>query len=225
MALKLYYDLLSQPSRALFILLKTAKYNFEPKPVNLRGGEHFTEEYASINKFQKVPVIDYNGFILTESIGIIRFLLRENIIPKSLYPIESKAQARVDEYLEWQHVGLRLHCAMYFRVKYLTPITTGEPADPKTLAGYERRMFNAIQEFDTLWLGKHEFVTGNTITVADLLAAVELEQPRMAGFDPAEKFPNIAAWWPKVKQHFNPYYDEAHVILNKIVKKNSSAKL
>ncbi|XP_038220748.1 glutathione S-transferase theta-1-like [Zerene cesonia] len=225
MGLKLYYDLMSQPSRALYILLKTAKYNFEPKQVNLRGGEHFTEEYALINKFRKVPVIDFNGFILTESIAIIRYLSRENIIPKSLYPPESKAQARVDEYLEWQHVGLRLHCAMYFRVKYLAPITSGQPADPKQLAGYERRMFNAIQEFDTLWLGKHEYVCGDTITVADLMAAVELEQPRMAGIDPAERFPNIAAWWPKVRQHFNPYYDEAHVILNKIVNKNSASKL
>lgn len=39
MPLKLYCDLMSQPSRALYILLKSIKCDFEPKFVNLRQGE------------------------------------------------------------------------------------------------------------------------------------------------------------------------------------------
>lgn len=39
MALKLYFDLMSQPSRSLYILLKFIKYDFDPKPVNLRVGK------------------------------------------------------------------------------------------------------------------------------------------------------------------------------------------
>ncbi|CAK1551269.1 unnamed protein product [Leptosia nina] len=222
MSLKLYYDLMSQPSRAMYILLKTSKCNFESKLVNLRQGEHYTEEYEAINRFKKVPVIDHNGFLLSESVAIVKYLSRENIIPRILYPEDSKSQARVDEYLEWQHIGLRLHCSMFFRVAYLNPVFFDTTPDPKQVQSYKKRMLNALEEFNSLWLGHNEFVTGNTINVADLFAAVELEQPRMAGFDPAEKYPNIATWWPKVRQHFNPYYDEAHVILNKIVKKNVS---
>lgn len=33
------------------------------------------------------------------------------------YPKDSRAQARVDEYLEWQHANTRLSCAMYFQHK------------------------------------------------------------------------------------------------------------
>ncbi|CAF4918743.1 unnamed protein product [Pieris macdunnoughi] len=113
MKLKLYYDLMSQPSRALF---------------------------------KKVPVIDHNGFILTESYIVIRYLACENVIPIMLYPKNSKAQARVDEYLEWQHIGLRLHCAMFFRVKYLNPIYTGKQPDPKLVQSYEKRMINALKD-------------------------------------------------------------------------------
>lgn len=29
-------------------------------------GEHYSDEFTAINRFQKVPVIDHNGFILTE---------------------------------------------------------------------------------------------------------------------------------------------------------------
>lgn len=40
MALKYYYDLMSQPSRAIYIFLKANKINFEAKPVALRKGRH-----------------------------------------------------------------------------------------------------------------------------------------------------------------------------------------
>lgn len=39
MTLKLYYDLMSQPSRALYILLKTSKCNFEPKITHIGKGK------------------------------------------------------------------------------------------------------------------------------------------------------------------------------------------
>ncbi|CAB3227216.1 unnamed protein product [Arctia plantaginis] len=222
MSLSLYCDLMSQPSRALYILLKSIKCNFEPKFVHLRKAEHYSEEFSAINRFQKVPVIDHNGFILTESVAILKYLSRENIIPESLYPKESKLQARVEEFLEWQHAGIRLHCAMYFRVKYLDPILFNKTLEPRSLAGYESRMENALTEFDTKWLGRGTdfIVAGDKPTVADLLAACELEQPRMAGYDPA-KFKNISVWWSKVRDHFNPYYDEGHVIINKVIKKQS----
>ncbi|XP_045448063.1 glutathione S-transferase theta-1 [Melitaea cinxia] len=225
MSLKLYYDLMSQPSRALYILLKTSKCNFEKKAIDLRKGEHYSEEYRAINRFQLVPAIDHNGFILTESVAIIKYLARENLILESLYPKDSKLQARVDEYLEWQHIGLRLHCAMYFRLKYIDPILFGRNPDPKTLEEYFKRMETALETFETKWLGDgKEFVAGNSITVADLLAACELEQPKMAGYNPADKFSNISKWWKKVREYFNPHYDEAHVIVNKILDKQAKMK-
>ncbi|KAG6444580.1 hypothetical protein O3G_MSEX003456 [Manduca sexta] len=177
---------------------------------------------------QRVPVIDHDGFVLTESIAIMKYLSRENFIPDALYPKDSKLQARVEEFLEWHHVGLRLHCAMYFRVAYMNPILTGSKLDDKTIENYKRRMLTALEDLDTKWLGRGtEYIAGDTITVADLVAACELEQPRMASFEPAREYANIAAWWPKVRHHFSPHYEEAHNILNKIIKKvgQASAKL
>ncbi|CAH2230329.1 glutathione S-transferase theta-1-like [Pararge aegeria] len=224
MVLKLYLDLMSQPSRALYILFKSAKCDFEKKLVDLRKGEHFTDEFTAINRLQKVPVIEHDGFILTESVAIIKYLSRENLIPDVLYPKESKLQARIDEFLEWQHLGLRQHCAMFFRVKILDPTFTGKAPDVKTLLGYEKRMISALETFEKHWLQNGtQFVAGDTITVADLLAACELEQPRAAGYEPADNFKGISTWWKKVPEHFNPYYDEAHVVINKVTEKNKLA--
>lgn len=66
MNLKLYYDLLSQPSRALYIFLKICDIPFEQKIVNLKNLEQYTTEFEQINPFKKVPVIEHNGFKLTE---------------------------------------------------------------------------------------------------------------------------------------------------------------
>lgn len=226
MVLKLYYDLMSQPSRTLYILLNTAKCNFELKPVDLRKGEHFSEEFTALNRLQRVPLIEHDGFVLSESVAIVKYLARENIIPGSLYPKDIKPQARVEEFLEWQHIGLRLHCAMYFRATYLDPIFTGKQPDAKSIRGYEQRMVSALNVFEAKWLNNGtKFIAGNTITVADLFAACELEQPRMAGYDPADHFNGISVWWKNVRNHFNPIYDEAHVTVNKIVNKNKKAKL
>ncbi|XP_052741376.1 glutathione S-transferase theta-1 [Bicyclus anynana] len=224
MVIKLYIDLMSQPSRALYILLKYAKCDFEKKLVDLRQGAHYSDEFAAINRFQKVPVIDHDGFILTESVAIIKYLSRENLIPESLYPRDSKLQARVDEFLEWQHIGLRLHCAMFFRVKVLDPTITGVAPNAKTLSGYENRMISALETFENHWLQKGtKFIAGDNITVADLLAACELEQPRAAGYDPADSFEGMSSWWKAVQEYFSPYYNEAHVIIKKVAEKNKLA--
>lgn len=41
----------------------------------------------------------------------------------------------------------------------------------------------------------------------------------MAGFDPTEGRPVLSAWLERVRQETSPYYEEAHVIVNKISKK------
>lgn len=93
--IKFYYDLMSQPSRALYILFKLNKVPFEDNPVALRNGEfsevnsvsnvrvisnstppkigaHLTPEFKDINRFQRVPCIVEDGFKLAESIAILR---------------------------------------------------------------------------------------------------------------------------------------------------------
>lgn len=66
MTLKLYYDLLSQPSRALYIFMKKCNIPFESKLVHLAKGEHFEPEFEKIHPFKKVPAIEHNGFNLIE---------------------------------------------------------------------------------------------------------------------------------------------------------------
>lgn len=216
MSLKLYYDLLSQPSRALYIFLKICDIPFEQKIVNLKNLEQYTTEFEQINPFKKVPVIEHNGFKLTESVGIARYICREFKVNDHWYPSDSKRQAKVDEYLEWQHLNTRLHCASYFLATFLNPLMQNRPPKPEKVAALETRMNDCLDIIENVWLKNNQFLVGNTITVADIFCACELEQPRMAGYDPTKGRPKLTAWMEKVVEATSPYYQEAHKFLNKI---------
>ncbi|KAJ8915162.1 hypothetical protein NQ315_000414 [Exocentrus adspersus] len=220
MVLKYYFDLMSQPCRAVYIFLKVANIPFEPCTVALRKGEHRTEEFKQkLNKFQLVPFIHDGDFKLSESVAIFRYLTREYPVKDNWYPKDSKQQARIDEYLEYQHLNIRGHCTLYFRQKWLEPTITGKQPDPKKLKILEGNVVNALDKFQEFFLADTPFINSQTVSFADILAACEIEQPRMAGFEPRDGRPRLKEWIERVRTECNPYYDEAHVVLYKRVEK------
>lgn len=140
------------------------------------------------------------------------------------YPKDVRSRALVDEYLEWQHINTRMGCSSFFLVKWLLPIRTGKPPNESEIAAAKRNMENVLNTFENVWLESPEkpFLASKEISFADILAACELEQPKIADYDPFKGRPRLTAWYQKVKQLTNPFYDEAHAILNKVVSSNKS---
>ncbi|XP_012272486.1 glutathione S-transferase theta-1 isoform X3 [Orussus abietinus] len=219
MVLKLYYDFLSQPSRALYIFLKKCQIPFEQHFINLKKGEQFSTEYQEIHPFQKIPAIDHDGFKLIESVAILRYLCREFNINNHWYPSASKERARVDEYLEWQHMNTRLHCAGYFLLKFIRPIILKKPASPDKLAAFHARMVNSLDLLETVWLKDKPFLTSDKISIADLIGACEVEQMRIIGYNPSEGRPLLMAWLERVKNETHPFYEEVHKPIDDLARK------
>lgn len=72
--MKFYYDLMSQPSRALYIFFKLNNVPVTYCQVALRKGEHLTDDFKNnVNRFQKVPcIVDDDGWKLSETVAIFR---------------------------------------------------------------------------------------------------------------------------------------------------------
>lgn len=141
---------------------------------------HLTDEFRdNVNRFKKVPAIVDNGFKLSESVAIFRYLAARNKIDDHWYPKNDQVRARIDEYLEWQHVNTRQTCAQYFILKYLKPRTIGHsPGDEQVIASAERQMNETLDKIENLWLKPGRFISGNNqLSFADVLAACEIEQP------------------------------------------------
>jgi len=217
MSLKVYADLMSQPARSVVIFCRAAGVPHEHVGVRITAGDTKTEEYKKMNPLCKVPVLKDGDFVLTESVAMLRYLAREKQVADHWYPKESQAQARVDEYLEWQHLGTRFHCANYFIERWLKPMQTRQ-MDEKKIAGALKGMENCLGEIETVWLagGQKQFLAGDAISIADIMAATELEQPSMAGYDVTEGRTILGEYLARVKAALNPHYDDVSATVFKM---------
>ncbi|XP_061163342.1 glutathione S-transferase theta-1-like [Saccostrea echinata] len=216
--LKLYYDLMSQPSRALYMFVKKNRIPFEDKALALRRGEHKQEAYKKINPLQLVPAIDDGGFILTESVAILQYLCSKYDLPEHWYPRKDlKAQAKVNEYLNWQHANTRMNCAMVFRHLVVIPRETKKPVDWEQVNLMKKRVSYVVDHLDKSFLRDKPYLCGNEVSVADLLCICELMQLNAVHEEQLyESNPNIKAWSDRVKNRLNPEFEEAHKIVYRV---------
>lgn len=209
--IKFYFDILSQPCRALYILMEAAKIPYEAIPVNLLKGEHMTKEFAEkVNRFKKVPVINDHGFKLTESVAILRHLNREKIVPEHWYPRRDLSRSRIDEYLEWQQTNMRPACSSYFQVKWLLPTVNKTRPNEDDINMAAKRLDHTITEFENGFLKSHKFMVGRNISFADLLAICEIDQPVSVGYDPFTNRAKLTQWYEVVRNELGPIYKEIH---------------
>ncbi|CAL1543922.1 unnamed protein product [Lymnaea stagnalis] len=216
MPLRVYYDLLSQPSRALFMFLRINNVPFEGKPVALRKGEHFGDEYKKINPFSLVPAVEDDGFRLTESIAILKYVSRKYDLGDHWFPQHNlKKQARVEEYLNWHHTNTRGLCALLFQHLLIIPRATGKPVNQEKVEKYREKVSTMLSQLESYFLKNQTYLGGgNELSIADLLGACELMQLYACHEQGLyEKSPIVKAWLDRVKRETNPYFDEAHKLV------------
>ena len=68
-------------------------------PVDFLNMEQKSPEYLKINPMGQVPVLDDDGFILTESKAIMAYLINSKKPGSTLYPSNAKQRAMVDSKL------------------------------------------------------------------------------------------------------------------------------
>lgn len=126
-----------------------------------------------------MPAIVDNGFKLAESVAIFRYLARQNKIENHWYPRDDQARARIDEYLEWQHLNTRQTCFQYFILAFVKPRKLGpSPDDAQVNAAAQKQMGESLDFIENVWLKDGPFIGGQKeISFADILAACEIEQP------------------------------------------------
>ncbi|CAM4874568.1 unnamed protein product [Rotaria socialis] len=212
MPLAFYYDFMSQPCRAVYIFLKMTGIPYQAKSIALRKLDHFKDDFAKINPFKKVPVIDDFGFVLTESVPILQYLADKHK-KHDWYPTDLHKRARVNEYTSWQHLNLRLNGSMLFQTKVIIPVARNKPASQTDLEKFHKRWEEATGGLENVWLHRSSYLAGDHITIADLLGVCEMMQPVSAGYHvDTAKFPRVQDWMERVKDQTQPHFDEAHAV-------------
>jgi len=127
------------------------------------------EPFRSVSRFGVVPVIDDAGFVLRESHTIVRYLATKHG-RSDLYPVELKARALVEQWMDWAasdaYVGIR-PVFLGLQVK-MAPFKDA----PEAIAAGIREWSGQMQRLDEHLAEKGPFVTGGAFTVGDIPVAL-----------------------------------------------------
>ncbi|XP_020514185.2 glutathione S-transferase theta-1a [Labrus bergylta] len=217
--MELYLDLHSQPCRSVFMFARAAGIPFEFKLVDLSTGQQYSEEFGKISFVRKVPVMKDGSFILSESTAILKYLVQKHssTVADHWFPADLQQRARVNEYLSWQHMNLRAHGSKVFLLRVLFPIMMDGEVPKDMMDAAVENLNQSLKVLEEKFLQNKPFILGDKISLADLVAIVEIMQPVGAGLDVFASRPQLTAWRERVKKEFGEQlFDEAHELIMKV---------
>ena len=177
----------SANSRAVRVLWMAGELGiaYEQKDWLPRAPETRTPEFRALNANGRVPTIDDDGFILSESMAINLYLAKKHKSP--LYPADAKGEALAMQWSLWETDRLDRQIVDYVRHTKALPEAERKPE----LA--EKAWKEVVPALDVLEtaLSKSKYLLGAAFTVADLNVASALF--RALSVDLA-KWPHVDAW-------------------------------
>ena len=180
----------SARSRAVRVLWMLGELNlkYEHKDWLPRSPETKTPEYLALNANARVPTIDDDGFILSESMAINAYLAKKHKSP--LYPADPKNEALVMQWSLWETDRLDRQIVNYCRH------TADLPEAERKAAVAEESWKEIVPAFDALEkaLAKSEWLAGPQFSVADLNVAAALFRALTLDL---KKWPKLDAWLHK----------------------------
>lgn len=220
MALLLYAHRLSQPSRAVEILLRELDLAYDWHEIDFANGQTHEADYAErINAFETVPAVHVsqqptagadaaNGMAtilkIGESEAALRYLCRiAGDKGHAWYPgdMDPARSAAIDQWLSWHHGNIRRH-DMFHHIMNLhqtLPMLKRE-IQATLLAPLQRALVAGLTTLDAQ-LGTHDAPADRTPTLAgtraptlaDLVIACELYQIVAVGYR-FDRYPHVKRW-------------------------------
>jgi len=193
--MKLYCHRLSTTSRCVLFFTADASIPVEEVTVDLFSGEHMKEPFASLNPSKMVPVLDDDGFILTESSAILKYLAEKSGSPA--YPAgDLKTRAKINEAMDWinanfyRDFGYGLVYPQVFP-GHKRPTDEGQKM---TLDWAKERCEAWLEILDKKILGAgSSHLVGDKLTIADYFGAGIFTAGELVGCG-FKSYPNVQRW-------------------------------
>jgi len=195
---KLYYDPASTVSRPIMIFLLEHALPVELVHVSLAQAEQRSDDFARVNPNRAVPVLEEDGFVLTESATILRYLAEVTESP--CYPRDLRARARVDEALDWFNTGFYRDHGYGIVYPQILPHYRIHEAQRGALLDWHRSKAEArLQVLNDRMIGDFgTWVAGDGFSIADMFGAALATVGDLVGFD-LTPWPNVRRWLAAVQ--------------------------
>ena len=148
-------------------------------------------EFLALNPFGLVPVIDDEGFVLSESHAIIRYLAATHS-RHDLLPLDPKKRATVESWMDWQGTEVsNAHRGAVMAYLFKITLPGGQAVIDASLAEWPKRM--AVIEAQLRKTGA--YIAGAEFTLADV--CIGLTVNRWFGTPTGAKpdFPAMSAYY------------------------------
>lgn len=153
-----------------------------------RSPETKTPEYRALNGNGRVPTIDDDGFVLSESMAINMYLAKKH--KSALYPADPKNEALALQWSLWETDRLDRQLVDYVRHSSELPEAERKPDVAKAMWEQVQQSFDVLEAY----LAKHEWLAGPSFSVGDLNVAGALF--RALSLD-LTRWPHLKAWLNK----------------------------
>jgi len=147
--------------------------------------------YLDLNPLGGIPTLVDDGFIVSESHAILRYLVaREE--REDLYPSDPRRRAAVDEFLDRIATGLRSQLFQHEgpALGYADGAFDAVPRDPETAARAEPLVQPALRLLEQI-IADDGTVIGGAFTIADCSVAPPLYRTMATGLD-LSSYPKLA---------------------------------
>jgi glutathione S-transferase len=211
--IKLYANLISQPSRAVEWVMRLKKLDHELALTQFGSHTFTSAEFLALNPNGLIPVLQDGDFALFEGNAIMVYLA-EKFGWTDLYPKDIRARAKVNEYLHWHHTNARL-----ITMKVLVPLKRvkqnkqlpGDAVLVKEAPTLVAKLVKLMEKF----LVTDYLAESDQPTLADFAAYCEFMQIELMGVFDFSAYPKFSAWLQRMKQV--PHHDEMHATLDEFL--------
>jgi glutathione S-transferase len=158
--------------------------------VDLPKGEQQSPEYLALNPDGRVPALEVDGRILTESNAIMVYLAET--AGSDLWPDDRWARMEVLRWMFWEHSHWMYATGTVFAQRLLKPMLgLGEPDAERVedAVARFRRQAKVLDEH----LTTRRFLLGEPLSIADLAVAAQLSYAGPSGL-PMAPYPHINRW-------------------------------
>ena len=177
----------SAKSRAIRVLWMAGELGltYDHKDWLPRSPETRTPEFRALNPNGRVPTIDDDGFVLSESMAINFYLAKKHRSP--LFPSDAKHEALVLQWSLWETDRLDRQIVDYVRHTKALPEAERKPEIA------EAAWKEVVPAFDVLEtaLAKSAWLAGPAFSVADLNVAAALYRALTIDLG---RWPHVQAW-------------------------------
>jgi glutathione S-transferase len=197
--MKLYMHPVSTTARMVTMFAAEEGIPLEYEVIDLMTGQQHSPEYLKLNPNGLVPMLDDDGFRLTESGAILRYLAAKT--GSTAYPTELRERARVEESMEWFYSNLYKDHGYGLIYPQILPHhrRPSDEAHQGAIAwGREKaRHWLRILDHDTIGPDRR-FLLGERITLADYVGAEIVGLGDLLHFEYRE-YPNVRRWMGHMK--------------------------